>query len=210
MKNMSDKQKKVLDFIESQINSNGYPPSVREICSAMNFKSSSTAHSYLKLLEERGMISRAATKNRAIRLINTNISNVRYPDFGFSGSIVNVPVVGRVAAGQPILAQENITDTFPVSSDKVRGSTVFMLNIKGDSMIEAGILNSDLILVRQQSTAENGDIVVALIGDEATVKRFYKEKDHIRLQPENHNYDPIIVNSDVSILGKVIGLYRNI
>lgn len=210
MKNMSDKQKKVLDFIESQINSNGYPPSVREICSAMNFKSSSTAHSYLKLLEERGMISRAATKNRAIRLINTNISNVRYPDFGFSESIVNVPVVGRVAAGQPILAQENITDTFPVSSDKVRGSTVFMLNIKGDSMIEAGILNSDLILVRQQSTAENGDIVVALIGDEATVKRFYKEKDHIRLQPENHNYDPIIVNSDVSILGKVIGLYRNI
>lgn len=210
MKKISDKQKKVLDFIESQINTNGYPPSVREICGAMNFKSSSTAHSYLKLLEERGMISKAATKNRAIRLINTNTGNVRYPDFGYSESIVSVPVVGRVTAGQPILAQENITDTFPVSSDKVRGSTVFMLKIKGESMIEAGIFDKDMILVRQQSTAENGDIIVALIGDEATVKRFYKEKDHVRLQPENHNYDPIIINGDMTILGKVIGLYRNI
>lgn len=210
MKNMSDKQKKVLDFIEAQINSNGYPPSVREICGAMNFKSSSTAHNYLKLLEERGMITKAATKNRAIRLTNSNVGNVRYPDSGYSEGIVNVPVVGRVAAGQPVLAQENITDTFPVSSDKVSGSTVFMLKIKGDSMIDAGILDKDLILVRQQSTAENGDIVVALIGDESTVKRFYKEKDRIRLQPANPDYDAIIIDKDVSILGKVIGLYRNL
>ena len=208
MKKLTDKQKKVLDFVQSEVREKGYPPSVREICTALNIKSTSTVHAYLNRLEELGMISKDATKPRAIKLLKPDELNVRFPDFGSTDKVSFVPIVGKVTAGAPILAVENITDTLPVSSDIVRGSSSFILSVKGESMIDAGILDGDLILVRQQSTAENGDIVVALIGEEATVKRFYKEKGHIRLQPENRYMEPIIVRDEVSIIGKVTNLFR--
>ncbi len=208
MKKITDKQKKVLDFVQSEVREKGYPPSVREICKAVDIKSTSTVHSYLNRLEELGMISKDATKPRAIKLLKPDELNVRYPDFGNTDKVSFIPIVGKVTAGAPILAVENITDTLPVSSDIVSGSTSFILSVKGESMIDAGILDGDLILVRQQSTAENGDIVVALIGEEATVKRFYKEKGHIRLQPENRYMEPIIVKDEVSIIGKVTNLFR--
>jgi len=200
MEQLSEKQKKILEFIKKELHQKGYPPSVREICDAVGFKSTSTVHGYLERLEKKGVIRRDPTKPRAIEILEDTT-------FISKKELVNVPIVGKVTAGQPILAVENIEDTFPLPVEYVHNSKVFMLNVVGESMINAGILDGDRVIVRQQNYASNGDIVVALLDDEATVKRFYKEKDHIRLQPENPYMDPIIVH-EVKILGKVIGLFR--
>lgn len=210
-KKPNEKQQQILDFVNSQVEEKGYPPSVREICSAVGFKSTSTVHSYLEKLEKNGLISKDPTKPRALRVIGSkrNVpSNSLTKEYYSKRELVDVPVIGRVTAGQPILAVENIEDTFPIPIDFVQNSTAFMLRIQGDSMVEAGILDKDLVLVKQQSTADNGDIVVALIGDEATVKTFYKEKGYVRLQPENQYMDPIIVKENLTILGKVAGVFR--
>lgn len=200
-----DKQNKILDFVNRYQSEKGYPPSVREICKAVGFKSTSTVHAYIKKLEEEGQISKDATKPRALKVLDNSKRSLE--GYISDQEIDNVPVVGKITAGMPILAVENIEETFPVPVQYLENSTSFMLKVKGDSMINAGILDGDYILVKQQSTAENGDMVVALIDDEATVKTFYKEKDHFRLQPENPAYEPIIVK-ELSILGKVIGLFR--
>lgn len=212
-KKNSTKQQEILEYVYKCVNENGYPPSVREICAAVGFKSTSTVHAYLKKLTDSGILQKDATKPRAIKILDD--SNLNNKDsisskegYYTSREMVDVPIVGKVAAGQPILAVENITDTFPLPVDFVQNGDAFMLRIQGDSMIEAGILDRDFVLVKQQSTANNGDIVVALIDDEATCKTFFKEKDHIRLQPENSQLDPIIVKNNVSILGKVIGVFR--
>lgn len=213
-KKPNDKQQQILDFVNKQVEEKGYPPSVREICSAVGFRSTSTVHGYLEKLEKSGLIAKDHTKPRALKVINNKKSvsaPAETPKNYYSGrELVDVPLVGKVTAGQPILAVENIEDTFPIPVDLAQNSTVFMLRIRGESMIEAGILNNDIVLVKQQSTAENGDIVVALIGDEATVKTFYKEKGYIRLQPQNQYMDPIIVRDNISILGKVIGVFRRL
>ncbi|MFU0801396.1 MAG: transcriptional repressor LexA [Xylanivirga thermophila] len=197
---LSIKQKEILKFIQNELISKGYPPSVREICEAVGLKSTSTVHAHLVRLEKLGYIKRDPTKPRAIELINHNA-------FISNKELVNVPIVGKVTAGQPILAIENIEGTFPISVQFLGNQEVFMLSVKGDSMIEAGILDNDYVIVNQQPYAEDGDIVVALIGDEATVKTFFKKKDHIVLRPQNPYMDDIIVK-DVSILGKVIGVIR--
>ncbi|NLK96979.1 transcriptional repressor LexA [Defluviitalea saccharophila] len=197
---IGDKQKEILEYLKKEIKAKGYPPSVREICDAVNLKSTSTVHGHLNRLEKKGMIRRDPTKPRAIEILDDTFYEIRH-------ELVNVPIVGNVTAGQPILAVENIEDYFPLPVEYVKNDTVYMLHVQGDSMIEAGIFNNDLVLVRKQSSAENGDIVVAMIEDSATVKRFFREKDHIRLQPENPAMNPIIVR-DVTILGKVIGLFR--
>lgn len=197
---LSHRQTDILEFIKRVIRQKGYPPSVREIGDAVGLMSSSTVHGHLQTLEEKGYIRRDATKPRAIEVLDSS-SDVS------EKKTVSVPIVGRVTAGQPILAQENIEDSFPIPADLVNSDTVFMLKVKGESMIEAGIMDGDLILVRQQNTARNGEIVVALIGDEATVKRFFREKTLIRLQPENSTMEPIY-SQDVSVLGKVIGVFR--
>ncbi len=211
-KKANDKQQQILDFVNRQVEEKGYPPSVREICSAVGFKSTSTVHGYLEKLEKSGLIMKDPTKPRALKVIGskkTSQKNNDTPrDYYSRRELVDVPIVGKVTAGQPILAVENIEDTFPLPVDYAQNSTVFMLKVQGESMIEAGILDKDLVLVRQQSTAMNGDIVVALIDDEATVKTFYKEKDYVRLQPQNQFMDPIIVHDNLSILGKVIGVFR--
>lgn len=213
-KNLTDKQQQILDFVNSQVEEKGYPPSVREICSAVGFKSTSTVHSYLEKLEKSGMISKDPTKPRALRVVGGKKAYAskhgNEKDYYSRKELVDVPIVGKVTAGMPILAVENIEDTFPLPVDYVQNSTAFMLKVQGDSMVEAGILDKDLVLVRQQSTALNGDIVVALIDDEATVKTFYKEKGYVRLQPQNQFMDPIIVRSNLSILGKVIGVFRKL
>ncbi|MDI6879355.1 MAG: transcriptional repressor LexA [Desulfitobacteriaceae bacterium] len=202
-KNLSQRQTAILDFIKSEIRKKGYPPSVREIGDAVGLLSSSTVHGHLQTLEEKGYIRRDPTKPRAIEMLDGSS-----PDEP-SKCVVHVPVVGRVTAGQPILAVENIEDTFPIPAELVRDEPVFMLKVQGDSMIEAGILDGDQIVVRQQQTARNGEIVVALIGEEATVKRFFKEKTLIRLQPENSSMDPIY-SQDAKVIGKVIGVFRHI
>lgn len=197
---LSQRQSAILSFIKQMIQKKGYPPSVREIGDAVGLMSSSTVHGHLQTLEDKGYIRRDPTKPRAIEVLeNTNDRIAR--------KVVQVPIVGRVTAGQPILAEENIEETFPLPVDYVNDDNVFLLKVRGESMIDAGILNGDLILVRQQSTANNGEIVVAMIGDEATVKRFYREKTLIRLQPENSLMEPIY-SQDVTILGKVIGVFR--
>lgn len=208
---LNEKERQILDFLNTQIAEKGYPPSVREICSAIGFKSTSTVHAYLERLEKLGFIHKDATKPRALRVVETHfkqkprkVGNVE------TRGVVHVPVVGKVTAGQPILAVENIEDTFPVPEDFTQNAEVFMLRIQGESMIEAGIHDKDLVLVKQQTIANNGDIVVAMIEDEATVKVFYKEKDHVRLQPRNPYMEPIVVKNNVAILGKVIGVYRKI
>lgn len=201
-----DKQKKILDFVNRQVQEKGYPPSVREICKAVGFKSTSTVHAYLSTLEEEGLISKDPTKTRALKVIDQNSKSLE--GYISDHEIENVPIIGKVTAGQPILAVENIEDTFPVPVEYLENSASFILKIKGDSMINAGILDGDYVIVKQQNTAMNGDIVVALIEDEATVKTFYREKDHVRLQPENDNYEPIIVTENLSVLGKVIALFR--
>lgn len=197
---ISTKQREILDYIKSEILQRGYPPAVREICEAVHLKSTSSVHSHLETLEKNGYIRRDPTKPRAIEIVDDSFNLSRH-------EIVNVPIVGTVTAGQPILAIENIEGYFPLLSEDMPKSDTFMLKVKGESMINAGIFNGDLILVEKQVTAENGDIVVALIDDSATVKTFYKEANHFRLQPENDTMDPIIVDH-VDILGKVRGLYR--
>lgn len=201
-----DKQQQILDFVNKQVQEKGYPPSVREICRAVGFKSTSTVHSYLSSLEEQGLIVKDPSKTRALKVIDKRSKELE--GYIADHEIANVPIIGNVTAGQPIFAVENIEDTFPVPTEYLGNGTTFILRIKGDSMINKGIYDGDLVIVRQQNTATNGDIVVALIGDEATVKTFYKEKDHFRLQPENEKYDPIIVKDNLTILGKVIGLFR--
>ncbi len=201
-----EKQKKILDFVNKQVREKGYPPSVREICRAVGFKSTSTVHAYLSNLEEEGLISKDPAKTRALKVIDENSKNLE--GYISDHEIENIPILGRVTAGQPILAVENIEDTFPIPVEFLDNATSFILKIKGDSMINAGIMDGDYVVVKQQNTASNGDIVVALIGDEATVKTFYMEKDHIRLQPQNDNYEPIIVTENLSILGKVTALFR--
>ena len=207
---LNKREKAILKFIEKQVDANGYPPSVREIGKAVGLSSTATVHGYLAKLAKLGYIKKEDQKGRTLRLLKSadNTPKKKEDKSFYTGKeMVDVPVVGKITAGQPILAVENITDTFPIPIDFVGNSESFMLTVRGESMIEAGILDGDYILVRKQNTAENGQIVVALIEDEATVKTFYKEKDHIRLQPENSTMDPIIV-PDCSILGKVIGVFR--
>ncbi|MFZ3587825.1 transcriptional repressor LexA [Bacillus sp. DJP31] len=206
MKKLSKRQHDILEFIKKEVKLKGYPPSVREIGEAVGLASSSTVHGHLARLESKGLIRRDPTKPRAIEILDQGVVQPSY-----SGSIINVPIVGKVTAGQPITAIENVDDYFPIPDRYVSpDDNVFMLEIMGDSMIEAGIFDGDLVLVRQQSTANNGDIVVAMTDeDEATVKRFFKEKDYFRLQPENSTLEPIILK-EVSILGKVIGVYRTL
>ncbi len=201
MNDLSAKQKMILEYIKSEVKYKGYPPSVREICEAVNLRSTSTVHAHLDRLEKKGYIRRDPSKPRAIEIILEDEESV-------DESVINVPIVGTITAGMPILAVENIDGNFPIPASYVnRNDTVFMLKIRGESMINAGIYDKDLVLVRQQNTAENGDIIVAGIEDFATVKRYFKEKGHIRLQPENPSMSPILVK-DVAILGKVIGLFR--
>ena len=197
---ISDKQKQILEYIKQEILNKGYPPTVRDICDAVGLKSTSSVHSHLESLEKNGYIRRDPTKPRAIEIIDYNFNMVRR-------EVVNVPLVGQVAAGQPILADENISSYFPVPAEYMPKGQSFMLKVKGESMINAGIFDGDHIIVEQQNTARNGDIIVALMDDSATVKTFYKEDGHIRLQPENDTMDPIIV-PDCQILGKVFGVFR--
>lgn len=197
---ISDKQKQILEYIKQEILNKGYPPTVRDICDAVGLKSTSSVHSHLESLEKNGYIRRDPTKPRAIEIIDDNFNLVRR-------EVVNVPLVGQVAAGQPILADENISSYFPVPAEYMPKGQSFMLKVKGESMINAGIFDGDHIIVEQQNTARNGDIIVALMDDSATVKTFYKEDGHIRLQPENDTMDPIIV-PDCQILGKVFGVFR--
>lgn len=200
---LTDRQQQILDYIKEQIRQKGYPPSVREIGESVGLSSSSTVHGHLARLEEKGFIRRDPTKPRAIEIMEGDFYLTKHRS-------VNVPLVGRVTAGAPILAVENLEDSFPLPYELVRNEDVFMLAVRGESMIEAGILDGDYVIVRRQSDARNGEIVVALVGDEeATVKRFFREKDHIRLQPENQYMEPIIAH-DVSILGKVVALFRRI
>ena len=197
---ISSKQKEILEFMKNEILSKGYPPAVREICEAVDLRSTSSVHAHLETLEKNGYIRRDPAKPRAIEIVDDNFNLTRR-------EIVNVPIVGTVTAGQPILAVENIESYFPIPMDYMPNQETFMLKVKGESMINAGIFDGDTILVQKQSHAKNGDFVVALIEDSVTVKTFYKEKDYYRLQPENDYMDPIIV-PDVEILGKVIGLFR--
>ncbi len=194
------KQQEILDYLKKEILNKGYPPAVRDICEAVHLKSTSSVHSHLETLEKNGYIRRDPTKPRAIEILDENFQLTRR-------EMVSIPMVGRVAAGQPILAVENIEGYFPVPAEYVPNTDTFMLKVKGESMINAGIMDGDSILVAKQETAKNGDIVVAMVDDSATVKTFYKEADHIRLQPENDNMDPILVQ-DCSILGKVFGVFR--
>lgn len=195
------KQQEILTYIQNSIKQRGYPPSVREIGDAVGLKSPSTVHAHLNKLEQTGAIRRESDKNRAIDIVGaSSLRNV---------SMVSVPLIGRVTAGQPILAVENIEDTYPLPSDLVgHDENVFMLKVQGESMIQAGILDGDYIIVRDQSTARNGDIIVALVDEEeATVKRFFHENSRIRLQPENDSMDPIY-STNVAVLGKVVGVFR--
>ena len=198
---ISKKQQEILDYMKNEILNRGFPPSVREICEAVNLKSTSSVHSHLEALEKNGYIRRDATKTLAIEIIDDNFNLVRR-------EVVNVPLIGTVAAGQPVLAVENIEAYFPIPAEYMPNEQSFMLRVKGDSMINAGIFDGDQVLVRQQATAENGDMVVALVEDSATVKTFYKENGYYRLQPENDNMEPIIVTGNLQILGKVFGVFR--
>ena len=210
---LNKREKAILKFIEKQIKIKGYPPSVREIGKAVDLKSTATVHGYLSQLEKKGYIKKEQQKGRTLKLLKGGAIDGQEEfmpgnkDLYTEKELVEVPVIGKITAGAPILAVENVTDTFPIPIDFVGNSESFMLTVRGESMIEAGILDGDYILVKKQNTAMNGEIVVALIDDEATVKTFYKEEDHIRLQPENSTMDPIIV-PDCKILGKVSGVFR--
>ncbi len=197
---ITKKQSEILEYIKSQILNKGYPPSVRDICTAVNLKSTSSVHAHLETLEKNGYIRRDPTKPRTIEIIDDNFNLTRR-------EVVNVPLIGQVAAGQPLLAVENISSYFPIPAEFLPNEETFMLKVKGESMINMGIYEGDQIIVKKQNTARNGEVVVALVDDSATVKRFYKEDGHIRLQPENDFMEPIIVD-DCEILGKVIGLIR--
>ena len=207
---LNKREKAILRFIEKQMEKVGYAPSVREIGKAVGLKSTATVHGYLAKLEQKGYIKKENQKGRTLRLLkggNDDKKQEKLKELYTSKELVEVPVIGKITAGAPILAVENVTDTFPIPIDFVGNSESFMLTVRGESMIEAGILDGDYILVKRQNTADSGQIVVALIGDEATVKTFYKERDHIRLQPENSTMEPIIV-PDCKILGKVAGVFR--
>ena len=197
---ITDKQREILEYIKEMILKKGYPPAVREICEAVHLKSTSSVHSHLESLEKNGYIRRDPTKPRTIEILDDDFALTRR-------ELVNVPVIGTVAAGTPILAEQNIEDYLPIPAGILPNKGVFMLKVKGNSMIEAGIYNGDKVIVAKQPNAENGDKVVALVDDSATVKTFYKENGHFRLQPENSSMDPIILDQ-VEILGKVIGLFR--
>ncbi|MCI8301096.1 MAG: transcriptional repressor LexA [Lachnospiraceae bacterium] len=197
---ISDKQKEILEYIKSEILNRGYPPAVRDICEAVHLKSTSSVHSHLETLEKNGYIRRDPTKPRAIEIIDDTFNLSRR-------EVVNVPLLGRVAAGEPLLAVENVESYFPIPAEYMPNEETFMLKVKGESMINAGIFDGDNVLVKRQSTASDGDMVVALVEDSATVKTFYKEKDHYRLQPENDTMEPIIVD-ECTVLGKVFGVFR--
>lgn len=203
MKSISKKQMEILDYIKEKVHAKGYPPSVREICEAVNLKSTSTVHGHLTKLEDLGFIRRDLTKPRAIEILGDNEFDIEdlHPETNY------IPVVGQVTAGVPILAVENIEDEFPMPASMTSNGEYFMLRVKGDSMIEAGILDRDYVLVKQQAEAINGEIVVAMVEDSATVKRFYKESNRFRLQPENQTMSPIYAN-EVSVLGIVKGVFR--
>lgn len=199
--NISPKQQEILDFIKQEILNRGFPPSVRDICEAVHLKSTSSVHAHLGTLEKNGYIRRDPTKPRAIEILDD--------DFNLSRrEMVNVPILGRVAAGEPLLAVENIEDYFPIPTEYVPNTELYMLQVKGDSMVNAGILNGDYVLVQKQSAASDGDKVVAMVGDSATVKTYYKEDGYYRLQPENDYMEPILVYGELQILGKVIGVFR--
>ncbi|MEY8410587.1 transcriptional repressor LexA [Lachnospiraceae bacterium 62-26] len=197
---ISSKQLEILEYIKSQILERGFPPAVRDICEAVHLKSTSSVHSHLETLEKNGYIRRDPTKPRAIEILDDSFNFMRR-------EMVNVPIIGQVAAGEPILAEQNIENYFPIPVEYMPNNQTFMLKVKGESMINAGILDEDMVLVEQRSTARNGEMIVALIEDGATVKTFYKEDGVIRLQPENDTMDPIMV-TDLQILGKVIGVIR--
>ena len=197
---ISAKQQEILDYIKSQILERGFPPAVRDICEAVHLKSTSSVHSHLETLEKNGYIRRDSTKPRAIEILDEAFNFTRR-------EMVNVPIVGRVAAGEPLLAEQNIEEYFPIPMEFMPNKQTFLLKVCGESMINAGILNGDYVLAQEENTAHNGDMVVAMIEDGATVKTFYKEEGVIRLQPENYFMDPIIV-PDCTILGKVIGVFR--
>ena len=199
---ITKKQSEILEYIKNEILNRGFPPAVREICDAVHLKSTSSVHSHLESLEKNGYIRRDPTKPRAIEILDDNFNIVRR-------EVINVPIMGKVAAGSPILAVENMDGYFPIPSEYMpKGKTTFMLEVKGESMINAGIFNGDKVLVQQQTTAENGEMIVALVEDSATVKTYYKEDGYYRLQPENDTMDPIIINGELKILGKVIGVFR--
>ncbi len=197
---ITDKQQQILNFMKDEILRTGYPPTVREICDAVGLKSTSSVHSHLETLEKNGYIRRDPTKPRAIEICDDSFQMVRT-------EMVSIPVVGNVAAGEPILAEQNIDSYYPIPAENVPAGESFALRVRGDSMINVGIFDGDLVFVHSVNCAENGEIVVALVDDSATVKRFYREKDHIRLQPENDSMDPIIVDN-CTILGKVFGVFR--
>lgn len=197
---ISAKQSEILEYIKEQILTKGYPPAVREICSAVNLKSTSSVHSHLETLEKNGYIRRDPTKPRAIEIVDDNFNLTRK-------EMRNIPIVGTVAAGQPIFAEENISGYFPLLADELPAGDLFILNVRGESMINVGIYDGDKVIVRQSPTAKNGDIVVALVEDSATVKTYYKEEGRYRLQPENDTMDPIYVD-EVVVLGIVVGLFR--
>ena len=197
---ISAKQKEILEYIKAQILERGFPPAVRDICEAVHLKSTSSVHSHLETLEKNGYIRRDPTKPRAIEILDDTFNLLRR-------EVTNVPILGRVAAGEPIFAEQNIENYFPIPVEMLPNSATFMLKVRGESMVNAGILDGDMVLIKECSDASNGDMVVALIEDSATVKTFYKEDGHIRLQPENDFMEPIIVD-DVAILGKVIGVFR--
>ena len=198
---ISDKQREILEYIKAEILNKGYPPAVREICEAVKLKSTSSVHAHLETLEKNGYIRRDPTKPRAIEIVDENFNLTRR-------EMVNVPIVGRVAAGKPILAVENIENYFPIPAEFMPNEQTFILQVQGESMVNAGILDGDYVLVEQQETADNGEKVVALLEDSATVKTFYREDGFCRLQPENDYMEPIIVHGDLQILGKVIGVFR--
>ena len=197
---ISPKQQEILEYIKSQILERGFPPAVRDICEAVHLKSTSSVHSHLETLEKNGYIRRDPTKPRAIEILDESFNFTRR-------EMVNVPMVGRVAAGEPLLAEQNVENYFPIPMEFMPNNQTFMLRVKGDSMINIGIFDGDLVLVEQRQTARNGEVIVALVEDGATVKRFFKEEGVFRLQPENDALDPSIVK-EVQILGKVIGVFR--
>ncbi len=203
MEHLSAKQQEILDYLKKCILEKGYPPAVREICEAVHLKSTSSVHAHLETLEEKGYIRKDPTKPRAIEILDDTFNLSRR-------ELVNIPIIGTVTCGEPIIAEERIDGYFPVPPEYLHanGKNTFMLKVKGDSMINVGIYHGDLVMVEEASTAKNMDIVCALIDDSATIKTYYKEADHIRLQPENDSMEPIIVKGDVAILGKVVGLFR--
>ncbi len=197
---ISAKQKEILEYIKSQILDRGFPPAVRDICEAVHLKSTSSVHSHLETLEKNGYIRRDPTKPRAIEILDDTFNLMRR-------EVTNVPIIGRVAAGEPLLAEQNIENYFPIPMEMLPNNQTFLLKVQGESMVNAGILDGDMILVEERQTASDGEMIVALVEDSATVKTFYKEDGFIRLQPENDFMEPIIVE-DAAILGKVIGVFR--